>query len=66
MKRNRKNMGKSAYMMLMSVVMVLLLSCNDFLDITPTGKVIPKTLEEYRALLTYEYKYMPKDRSLTV
>jgi len=44
---------------------VLLTSCNDFLDITPTGKVIAKTGEEYRSLLTYEYKYFPKDRYLT-
>lgn len=42
-----------------------LTSCDDFLDITPTGKVIAKTGEEYRALLTYEYKYFPKDRYLT-
>ena len=40
-------------------------SCDDFLDITPTGKVIPKTLEEYRALLTYEYKKFPTDRMKT-
>lgn len=39
-------------------------SCDSFLDITPTGKVIAKTGEEYRALLTYEYKYFPKDRGL--
>ena len=44
---------------------MLLTSCNDFLDITPTGKVIAKTGEEYRSLLTYEYKYFPKDRYLT-
>lgn len=42
-----------------------LASCDNFLDITPTGKVIAKTGEEYRALLTYEYKYFPKDRYMT-
>lgn len=42
-----------------------LTSCDDFLDITPTGKVIAKTGEEYRALLTYEYKYFSKDRYMT-
>lgn len=42
-----------------------LVSCDSFLDITPTGKVIAKTGEEYRALLTYEYKYFPKDRYMT-
>ena len=40
-------------------------ACDDFLDITPTGKVIPNTLEEYRALLTYEYKKFPTDRLKT-
>lgn len=47
------------------VAAFLFTSCNDFLDITPTGKVIAKTGEEYRALLTYEYKYFPKDRYMT-
>lgn len=43
-----------------------LTSCDSFLDITPTGKVIAKTGEEYRALLTNEYKNFPKDRYMTV
>lgn len=63
---------KSMYMMktryMMAIVMLLamigLTSCDDFLDITPTGKVIAKTGKEYRALLTYEYKYFPEDRGL--
>ena len=42
-----------------------LTSCDNFLDITPTGKVIASTGEEYRALLTNEYKYFPKDRHMT-
>lgn len=46
------------------VALLTLSSCNDFLDITPTGKVIAKTGKEYRALLTYEYKYFPEDRGL--
>lgn len=51
--------------LLLLLVTVLMTSCNDFLDITPTGKVIAKTGEEYRALLTYEYKYFPSDRGLS-
>lgn len=43
---------------------VMMCSCNDFLDITPTGKVIATTGKEYRALLTYEYKNFPEDRGL--
>lgn len=47
------------------VAALTLTSCDNFLDITPTGKVIASTGEEYRAMLTYEYKYFPKDRHMT-
>ena len=47
-------------------MLVTLTSCDNFLDITPTGKVIASTAEEYRNLLTNEYKYFPKDRHLTI
>lgn len=33
----------------------LFTSCDSFLDIQPTGKVIPTTLSEYRALMTTAY-----------
>lgn len=46
-------------------VSLLLVSCDDFLDIQPTGKVIAKTYDEYRALLTDVYYNFPDDRSLT-
>ena len=45
-------------------VSMMFTSCDNFLDITPTGKVIASTGEEYRAMLTYEYKYFPKDRHM--
>lgn len=48
-----------------AIVTMLMTACSDFLDITPTGKVIAKTGEEYRELITYEYKYFPSDRGLT-
>ena len=44
---------------------MLLASCDDFLDIQPTGKVIAKTYDEYRALITDVYNNFPDDRSLT-
>lgn len=47
-------------------IVAVLSSCDDFLDITPTGKVIASTGEEYRAMLTYEYKYFPNDRHMTI
>lgn len=48
----------------MAAVMTLT-GCDDFLDITPTGKVIATTGEEYRELLTYEYRNFPEDRGYT-
>lgn len=44
---------------------LLLSSCDSFLDVQPTGKVIAKTAAEYRALLTSVYNNFPDDRSLT-
>ena len=52
-------------LLLAALTFFTLTACDDFLDITPTGKVIAKTGEEYRALLTYEYKYFTKDRYMT-
>lgn len=49
----------------MLLAIIGLTSCDNFLDITPTGKVIAKTGKEYRALLTYEYKNFPEDRGLS-
>ena len=46
------------------LIALLLVSCDKFLDIQPTGKVIAKTGEEYRALLTGVYNTFPTDRSL--
>ncbi|MCF0188565.1 MAG: RagB/SusD family nutrient uptake outer membrane protein [Bacteroidaceae bacterium] len=42
-----------------------LASCDKFLDITPTGKVIPATGEEFRSLMTNAYNSLPSDRGLT-
>ena len=39
--------------------------CNDFLDIQPVGKVMPKTAKEYRALLTDAYSRIPAERGKT-
>lgn len=48
-----------------SFIVAILSSCDSFLDITPTGKVIASTGEEYRAMLTNEYNSFPKDRYMT-
>mgnify|MGYP003232821560 CR=1 FL=1 len=39
--------------------------CDNFLDITPTGRVIPETAKDYRELLTRAYSMMPDSRGLT-
>ena len=39
-------------------------SCDSFLDIQPVGKVIPKTDDEFRALLAKAYNTIPRDRGM--
>lgn len=39
-------------------------ACNDFLDIQPVGKVMPKTGQEIRDLLTEAYSAIPSDRGM--
>ncbi|WP_119792151.1 RagB/SusD family nutrient uptake outer membrane protein [Flavobacterium anhuiense] len=40
-------------------------SCDDYLDITPVGRVIPETQEQFRAVLTTGYSKYPEHKSLT-
>lgn len=42
---------------------VLFTSCDNFLDITPVGKVVPKSYDDFRMLLTKAYHNVPVDRS---
>ena len=37
------------------IAVVCATSCNDYLNIEPTGKRIPKNLEDYEPMLRYEY-----------
>lgn len=53
---------KTRILLITLLGLLTLTSCDDFLDITPTGKVIAQTGEEFRALLTYEYHNFAKDR----
>lgn len=39
-------------------------SCDKFLDIEPKGKVIPKTVDDFRKLITSAYDAYPKHKSL--
>jgi hypothetical protein len=47
------------------LLFLAIVACDDFLDITPTGRVIPKSAEEFRNLLTEAYRTMPSSRGLT-
>ncbi|MEC5394852.1 RagB/SusD family nutrient uptake outer membrane protein [Bergeyella sp. RCAD1439] len=49
---------------LLSLLSVSTVSCDRFLDITPTGKAIPKTVEDYRAVLTRAYSLYPAHRAV--
>lgn len=44
------------------ICLLALSSCDNFLDIQPVGRVIPKTAKEYRELLTKAYNTIPEDR----
>ncbi|MBT0549911.1 RagB/SusD family nutrient uptake outer membrane protein [Riemerella anatipestifer] len=39
-------------------------SCERYLDIVPTGKVVPQTEEDFRALLTRAYQIYPQHKAL--
>lgn len=53
--------------LLLSIVAVSFtaVSCDNYLDIEPDGKVIPKTVEDYRRVLTNAYSKYPTHKSLT-
>lgn len=55
---------KKIYLTLLTIGLGIFTSCDNFLDIVPTGEVIPETLEEYRALQLSAYLKLP-DRGLT-
>ncbi len=44
---------------------VTTISCDKFLDIEPQGKIIPKTVEDFRKVLTSAYQGYPKHKSLS-
>ncbi len=51
---------------LAAIVLVVLSasSCKKYLDIEPVGRVIPKSIEDFRGLLTSAYKIFPAHKSL--
>jgi starch-binding outer membrane protein, SusD/RagB family len=58
-------MKKISKYILLFVAAITVTSCDDYLDIQPVGRVIPETLEQYRAVLTNGYYLYPEHKSLT-
>lgn len=58
-------MKKFSKYILFFVAVIAVTSCDDYLDITPVGKVIPQSLEDYRRVLTTGYSTYPEHKSLT-
>jgi hypothetical protein len=57
-----KNILKYAFFFIAAATTV---SCDDYLDVQPVGRVIPETLTDYRSVLTRGYEAFPKHKSLT-
>lgn len=58
-------MKKFSKYILLFVAAIAVTSCDDYLDVTPVGRVIPQTLDQYRAVLTRGYDAYPEHKSLT-
>ncbi len=58
-------MKKIIYFIGLVAISLQTISCDDFLDIEPEGKVIPKTVEDYRKVITSAYSKYPTHKSLT-
>lgn len=54
---------KQKYIYLVALVAFFAVSCDDYLEIEPEGKVIPESLEEFRAVLTKGYDVFPEQKS---
>lgn len=58
-------MKKIHYIYLVMLLSLGFVSCDDFLDVKPVGKVIPSTYQDFREVLTDAYKNLPTDRAMS-
>jgi len=58
-------MKKFSKYIFLFVASIAVSSCDEYLDVTPVGKVIPETLPQYRAVLTTGYSIYPQHKALT-
>lgn len=49
---------------IMSILLLSLSGCDDYLDITPVGQVIPNKTSEYRGLINAAYKLVPQHKAM--
>lgn len=56
-----KNILKYAFFFVAACTTI---SCDDYLDVKPVGKVIPETLTDFRAVMTKGYSVFPRHKSL--
>ncbi|MCL5247483.1 RagB/SusD family nutrient uptake outer membrane protein [Cellulophaga sp. 20_2_10] len=49
---------------ILALLTLFMVGCDDYLEIEPEGKVIPETLEEFRAVLTTGYRVFPEQKSV--
>ena len=47
-------------------LLFILTSCNNYLDVKPKGKIIPKTAEEYSTILHYWLDEIEKGANATI
>ncbi|EDM36888.1 putative lipoprotein [Pedobacter sp. BAL39] len=57
-------MNKIIKLAAVALVVLSASSCKKYLDIEPAGRVIPKTTEDFRGLLTSAYNFFPAHKSL--
>lgn len=55
---------KKINILLIATIALLTASCDKFLDIEPVGRVIPKTYNDFRGVMTSAYNTVSADRSL--
>ena len=49
---------------ILALLTLFVVGCDDYLEIEPEGKVIPESLEEFRAVLTKGYDIFPEQKSV--
>ncbi|PKB42527.1 SusD-like starch-binding protein associating with outer membrane [Cellulophaga sp. RHA19] len=54
---------KQIHIYTLAILTFFMVSCDDYLEIQPEGKVIPESLEEFRAVLTKGYDIFPEQKS---